>query len=254
MSERFESEAKRRSEIAERRDGALKERLEDEIKRFGHEEKAEKWRKYFKTGKGEYAENDRFIGLEMPEIAAYVKKYRDIDERQLGELLRSRYHECRSIALSILCKRFDSGDEEKRKQIFEYYLNNTAYVNNWDLVDISAPTIVGGYLFGKEVRIIERLARSDNMWERRIAVIATQAFINRGSCKEALAVAELLVNDDEDLIQKAVGWTLREVGKKCGMEAEEDFLQKHFKTMPRTMLRYAIEKFPPEKRDYYMGK
>ncbi|MDD3803736.1 MAG: DNA alkylation repair protein [bacterium] len=254
MREKFDSAVKKRDELSERRENAIKEKLEDEIKRFGHEDKAEKWRKYFKTGKGQYAENDKFIGLEMPEIVSYVNKYMEIDDRQLLELLKSRYHECRSIALSIMVKRFERADEEEKKKIFEFYLNNTKCVNNWDLVDISAPVIVGGYLFGKEGRILERLARSDNLWERRIAIISTQTFINKGICKESLEIAEILLNDSEDLIHKAVGWTLREVGKKCGIEKEEEFLQKHFRIMPRTMLRYAIEKFPPEKRDYYMAK
>ncbi|MGE3063893.1 MAG: DNA alkylation repair protein [bacterium] len=254
MREKSEGEVKKRSELLERRERASQERIEDKIKRFGHEEKAEKWRRYFKTGKGDYAENDKFIGLEMPEIQSYVRKYKEIDHRQLSELLRSKYHECRTIALSIMNKRFEEGDEEKRREIFEFYLNNTVHVNNWDLVDISASTIVGSYLIDKEIRILERLAHSENMWERRISIIATQAFINKGSCKETFEISEILLSDKEDLVQKAVGWMLRGVGKKCGTEKEEEFLKKHFSVMPRMMLRYAIEKFPPEKREYYMGK
>jgi 3-methyladenine DNA glycosylase AlkD len=158
------------------------------------------------------------------------------------------------VALTILTKQFEKGDEKKRKEIYSLYLKNTKNINNWDLVDLSCYKIVGPYLADRDKSILSKLARSKSLWERRIAMISTFHYIRQKKSKEALEIAEILVNDKEDLIHKAVGWMLREVGKRCGQEIEEKFLKKYYKTMPRTMLRYSIERFSVEKRKFYMNK
>jgi len=209
--------------------------------------------KYFKTGPGECAEGDKFLGITVPKIRAAVKKHwREITVAQSAELLRSEYHEERMAALLILAEKFETGDELSRKNIFDLYLANAKFVNNWDLVDLSAPKIAGVYLEDKDKSILLKLAGSKNLWERRIAMLATFRFIKNGDAVMALKIAEMLINDKEDLIHKAVGWMLREVGKHCGQGAEEEFLDKHCKTMPRTALRYAIERFDEKKRQYYL--
>lgn len=170
----------------------------------------------------------------------------------LQKLLNSKIHEERLLSLIILVSQYQKATDFGKKAIYDFYIANTKRVNNWDLVDLSAGDIVGGYLEGRNKHILVRLARSGNLWERRIAMIATFNYIAKGESDEALRIAEILVNDKHDLIQKAVGWMLREVGKRCSQKEEEDFLKKHYKTMPRTMLRYAIERFEPELRIKYL--
>jgi len=167
-------------------------------------------------------------------------------------LLNSKYHEFRSVGLIILTNKYAKAEDELRKEIFDFYLKNLGRINNWDLVDLSAPKIVGEYLTDKPKGILYRLARSRNLWERRVAIISTLAFIKRGELVDTLKIAEILLKDKEDLIHKAVGWALREAGKKS-LSAEEKFLQKHGRQMPRTMLRYAIERFPEVKRRSYLA-
>lgn len=208
--------------------------------------------RYFKTGKGEYAAGDIFYGLSVPQARTLASKYSDLPIKDVFMLLKSKIHEARLIALFILVHQFKKGDEKLRKEIFESYLSNTKYINNWDLVDLSAPKIVGEYLMDKPRDILEKLAKSEVLWERRIAVLSTFQFINEGESKDAFKIAKILISDQHDLIHKAVGWMLREVGKRVGTEAEKEFLKPIYKIMPRTALRYAIEHFPQEERLKYL--
>ena len=228
--------------------------LRRELTLLANPEKAEVLKRFFKTGPGQYGEGDVFLGVVVPLSRKIAKKYAELPFEGILTLLRSKIHEERLIALFILIGQFERGDEEKRKRIFHLYLEHTTFINNWDLVDLSADKIVGAYLSGKPRDILYRLAQSESLWERRISIIATFHFIKQGRYEDALAVAGLLLRDCEDLIHKAVGWMLREVGKRCSEEAEETFLRKHRPEMPRTMLRYAIERFSPEKRQLYLQK
>lgn len=214
-------------------------------------ERARALQKYFKTGKGEYGEGDIFIGLRVPELRACAKLFRGTPPEEAVTLLRSPVHEERSIALMLLVAMFEKGDALLREHIYTMYLANTEYINNWDLVDGSAPQIVGGYLADKSRKPLYTLATSKSLWERRIAILATYYFIRQRDFADTFAIAELLLGDTHDLIHKAVGWMLREVGNR-NREAEEKFLVQHYKTMPRTMLRYAIEKFPEDLRKQYL--
>ena len=231
------------------------EEIKRELRIGASKEKARELQRFFKTGPGEYAEGDKFLGAMVPQIRAAIKKYwEEISPDEAQKLLKSEFHEERMAALLILVKKFQKGDDKIKRKIFDLYLKNTKYVNNWDLVDLTAPQIVGGYLEGKDKNILFELARSKSLWERRVAMLATFFFIKNGDCRAALGIAELLLGDKEDLIHKAVGWALREIGKRCGREIEEDFLNKHYETMPRMMLRYAIEKFSGERREHYMKR
>ena len=206
---------------------------------------------YFKTGPGEYGEGDVFAGIRVPALRKLVPEFQAANARVLHALLASRIHEERLLALLIMVRRFERGDESVRERLYRFYLSHTGRINNWDLVDLSAPTIVGGWLADKDRAPLRRLARSAALWERRIAVLATFAFIRRGEFDDALAVADRLLADRSDLIHKAVGWMLREVGKR-DVAVEEAFLRPRCRTMPRTMLRYAIERFPETKRQAYL--
>ena len=209
--------------------------------------------RYFKTGPGQDGEGDVFAGLTVPQVRMIAKKYRELPLSEAEQLLHSKLHEERQTVLMILVYQFRKGDETKRKKIYDLYLANTKYINNWDLIDLTAPAIIGGYLADKNRSILTKLAQSESLWERRIAMLATFQFIARNESDDALKVAELLVYDEHDLIHKAVGWGLREIGKRCGEEIEEKFLKKHAATMPRTMLRYAIERFDERKRKLYLS-
>ncbi len=211
--------------------------------------------KYFKTGKGEYGEGDVFLGLTVPHQRTVAKKNKDLMHREVLELLQNNIHEYRLTALLILVGKFEKGSDEERKQIVDLYLHNTKYINNWDLVDLSAPKILGEYLLHQKSKrkLIYTLAKSNNLWERRIAVLATFVFLKQKDFLDSFAIAEILLHDKEDLIHKAVGWCLREIGN-VDLRAEEEFLKKHATMMPRTMLRYAVEKFSSEKRYWYMQR
>ncbi len=229
------------------------EKLRKELRQLADPQKAEVLQRYFKTGKGEYAEGDKFLGITMPDQRRLVKKYwKDFSTRAAAVLLKSMYHEERMSALLILIAKFQKANGKEKNEIFDLYLANTKFINNWDLVDISAPHIVGTYLEGKDKAILFKLAKSKSLWERRIAMLSTFCFIRNGDCRIALEIAEVLLGDKEDLIHKAVGWMLREIGKNCGREVEEEFLKKHYKIMPRVTLRYAIEHFDEQKRKYYL--
>jgi len=233
---------------------ALQE-IKKELKALSNPEKAEILARFFKTGKGEYGEGDRFMGITVPDQRKVAKKYSYLDLIQIEKLLKSGIHEHRLTALLILVHKFQKGSESERASIYKFYLKNTQYISNWDLVDLTAPKIAGGYLWEKpqERKVLYELSRSKDLWEKRIAVLATFFFIKQNSFDDALKIARILLYDKHDLIHKAVGWMLREIGK-INQPIEEDFLRKHYKTMPRTMLRYAIERFSEKKRMFYLGK
>ena len=210
--------------------------------------------RFFKTGKGEYGEGDKFLGIRVPVIRKEVKAFRELPLGQVSTLLKSQYHEVRLFALLAMVERFKEGSEQDQQDIYKIYFDHMGYINNWDLIDSSAPCIVGGYLSNKERSILYQLACSDSLWHRRIAIMATFYFIKDNDFGDALKIAKLLLNDREDLIHKAVGWMLREVGNR-NIGKEESFLKQHYQQMPRTMLRYAIEKFDqPLRRDYLEGR
>jgi 3-methyladenine DNA glycosylase AlkD len=210
--------------------------------------------RFFKTGKGEYAEGDIFVGLTVPQVRTLIKEWSHLSLSEVSELLKSSLHEERSLALLILVKQYSSAEDIDKKAIYDLYLSYTKWINNWDLVDLSAPKIVGPYLDGKGTKVLEELAHSTLLWEKRIAMLATFHYICNKRHTEAFTVAAILLHDKHDLIHKAVGWMLREVGKRCGEEIEEEFLKKYYKQMPCTMLRYAIERFPEKKRQFYLAK
>ena len=224
--------------------------VESELLALADPKRVSGYQRFFKTGKGEYGEGDVFIGVTVPNQRKVAKKCRDISLSDAEKLLKSKVHEHRLTALFILIDKFKKGEKEK---VYSLYLNNAKKVNNWDLVDSSAPYIVGKYLLDKDRKVLYSLAKSDNLWERRIAMLSCFAFIRNNDFSDALNIAEILVDDKHDLMHKAVGWMLREIGK-LDMSVEEKFLKKYCRTMPRTMLRYAIEKFPEAKRKFYMGR
>ncbi len=229
----------------------MNENIQTELKRLGNKEYAARLRKYFKTGKGEYGEGDRFLGIQVPVLRKIAKKYRKISIGEVSELIKSQFHEERLFSLLVLVNLFKRANDKDKKKIYTVYLSNTKFINNWDLVDASAGHIVGAYLLTRDKKPIYVLARSKNVWERRISIMSTSYFINYNRFVDTLNIAEMLLGDEEDLIHKAVGWMLREIGKR-DFELEERFLGKYYKSMPRTMLRYAIEKFPEEKRKSYL--
>ena len=208
--------------------------------------------RFFKTGPGEYAEGDVFIGVKVPLLRQVCRECRDAAIPDLVPLLGSAVHEERLLALLLLVEAFKRGTEEKKREIYRLYLANTKFINNWDLVDSSAPHIVGGWLFTRSRSPLRRLARSSSLWERRIGIIATQFFIRSGDFEETFRIADLLLADRHDLIHKAVGWMLREVGNRSP-KAERAWLESRYPRMPRTMLRYAIEKFPEAERRRYLA-
>lgn len=221
------------------------------LKSLSNSGQAEISRRFFKTGPGEYGEGDVFVGIKVPVLRKLAQEFADLALQETRTLLISRIHEERLLALLILVRMFDRGDDFIRREIYDLYLKNTAYVNNWDLVDLSAPSIVGTYLADKSRAPLYRLAKSKNLWERRIAIISTFHFIKKGEFAETLKIAEILLFDRHDLIHKAVGWMLREIGKRHP-QTEEKFLNRYYQKMPRTMLRYAIEKFPQMQRQRYL--
>jgi len=225
--------------------------IEKRLRAMADPERAKILQGFFKTGPGQYAEGDVFLGLYVPQVRRLAAEYRALPLPEAVLLLRSPLHEARLLALLLLIRAYDGGDEPLRERIFDLYLRHTRFINNWDLVDASAEHIVGRHLRDRSRDPIRLLATSDLLWDRRIAVLATFHYIKRGEFGETLAVARQLLGDREDLIHKAVGWMLREVGKRDGA-AEEAFLRRHSKTMPRTMLRYAIERFPEERRQAYL--
>lgn len=240
---------------------SLLAQLKSELKKLVDPKQAEILQRFFKTGKGEYGEGDIFLGIKVPVQRDIAKKYKGFKLADLQKLLNSKIHEERLIALFILIYQYKKIEDstsslqshELRQRFFNFYLKNTKNINSWDLVDLSAPSIVGNYLLDKPRNILYRLVKSKNFWERRIAVLACFVFIRNNDFKDILKISEMLLKDDHNLIHKAVGWMLREIGKR-DQKIEEEFLEKHVKQMPRTMLRYAIEKFPETKRKSYLTK
>jgi 3-methyladenine DNA glycosylase AlkD len=208
--------------------------------------------RFFKTGKGESGEGLKFLGLNAAAVRGLAREYRALPLEEVAVTLASEWHEERAVALLIMALQLPKAAAQAQKRIYELYLANTRHVNSWALVDCSAPPIVGAYLFGKSTRPLDRLAKSKVLWERRIAIVSTQHFIRKGSFDDTLRIAKLLLKDKEDLIHKAAGWMLREVGDR-DLEREERFLRDYYQAMPRTMLRYAIEKFPDKKRKAYLA-
>lgn len=229
------------------------EQLQNVLQSLGSPEKAAFLSRYFKTGKGQYGEGDLFLGITMPEIRATVSKYSNLSINDWEQLLHSPFHEFRMAALIGLMKRFQKSkkDEATQLSIFEMYLNNLDYINNWDLVDVSCRDIVGAYLFLKDRSILYQLAQQPHLWAQRVAIISTSYFIARNQFSDTIRISEMLLSHKHDLIHKAVGWMLREIGKRDKLVLEE-FLDSYVKQMPRTALRYAIEHFPESKRKYYL--
>ena len=226
-------------------------KLREKIKRVSNKKHAEAMLWFFKTGKGEYGEGDIFAGIKVPVQRKIAKEFLNLSFTELKELLKSKVHEERLIALLILVEKYEKVEEKEKNKIFRFYIDNRKGINNWDLVDLSAPKIIGHYLLNKDKKLLYDFAKSENLWDRRIAILATYSFIKSGNFDDALRISDLLLNDKHDLIHKAVGWMLREVGKN-NLAVEEIFLQPRYNKMPRTMLRYAIEKFPETKRKKYL--
>lgn len=205
--------------------------------------------RFFKTGKGEYGEGDIFLGIVVPIQRAIAKKYKDVSLKEIQKLLDSKIHEYRLTGLLVLVEKY----KEDKELVYNFYIKNFRNINNWDLVDLTAPKIMGDFLKDKKKDILYSLAISDDLWERRISIIVTFAFIKDNDFKDALKISKILLNDKHDLIHKAVGWMLREVGKR-NKDFEKEFLDKYYRIMPRTMLRYSIEKFDPKEKEFYMKK
>lgn len=243
-------------------------KLRNDLKLLENPKKAQILQRFFKTGPGQYGEGDIFFGITVPQSRLIAQKYKNLSFLDIKELLKSKIHEERLIALLILVHNFQEAEEKNRQKIYNFYLESTKYINNWDLVDLSADKIVGEYLFrhtelvstskktlkqvqGDNMGVLKKLSVSPNFWERRIAIIATFQFIKNNQFEPTLQIAKILLNDKHDLIHKAVGWMLREVGKR-NQKAEEEFLRNHYSQMPRTALRYAIERFDQNSRLKYL--
>lgn len=227
--------------------------LKKELEKEADPKKAKSYAMFFKTGKGEYGEGDKFLGITVPIQRKTARKYKDLPLKDAVKLLTSSFHEYRLTALFILIYHFEKADGVVRKEIADIYLKNTKYINNWDLVDSSAPQILGAYLLDKDRSVLYKLAKSKDLWEKRIAMLSTYAFIKNKDFKDALKISSILLKDRHDLIHKAVGWMLREVGNR-DQKAEIVFLEKHHEKMPKVMLRYAIEKFPKNLKDEFIKK
>jgi len=226
----------------------------DELKLLANSMQAKNLQRFLKTGKGEYGEGDVSLGIKVPQIRSIVRKYwKETNLKVAEELLHSKYHEMRMCALLILVERYKKIASEREK-IFRIYIASAKYINNWDLVDLTAPQIVGGYLADKPKTILYQFAKSKNLWERRIAILTTFNYIYQGESQETIKIARILLHDPHDLIHKAVGWMLREVGKRVDEKILTNFLDKRYKEMPRTMLRYPIEKLSKTKRKHYLSK
>lgn len=219
-------------------------------------EKAAFFPKFFKTGPGQYGEGDKFLGITVSNQRLVAKQFKDLSLADVQALLKSEWHEERLTALLILVKQFQKADTQTQKNIYEFYLKNTQYINNWDLVDTSARDIIGGYIFyhPELLNTLDDLAHSTILWERRIAMLASYYFLMKGDPDVTVKLAKILLHDSEDLMHKAVGWMLREMGKRCEKQLLVDFLDMHAHEMPRTTLRYAVEHFDANTRHMYMEK
>jgi len=228
------------------------QQIQKRLRQFATREKAKVLKRFFKTGPGEYGEGDHFLGVVVPDIRRVAEEFQNAPLDEITALLASSVHEERLLALLMLVQAYARGDYSLQRKIFRLYLKNTKFINNWDLVDLSAPNIVGAYLLDKSRKPLYTFAKSKNLWKKRIAILATFQFIKQKDFDDALRISKILLMDDHDLLHKAVGWMLREVGKRS-LSVEEKFLSRHYKKMPRTMLRYAIERFPEGKRLKYLS-
>ncbi len=229
--------------------------VREDLQALGTLERAEASAWFFKTGPGQYGEGDKFYGVKVPETRLIVKRHAPLALAEVEKLLLSDWHEERLAACLLLVNLYKKGDAAKRQEVYEFYLNHSHYVNNWDLVDTSAEYIVGQHVANTDFMTLKKLAHSRLIWDRRIAMLACFHFIKQGEAEPALTIAEILLDDEHDLIRKAVGWMLREVGKRVDERIEQDWLLEsdRYKTMPRTTLRYAIEHFSPELRKHYLA-
>jgi len=230
---------------------SMLQELDKELEKYADGEKSEHYQRFFKTGKGQYGEGDIFLGLIVPETRKLANKFKDLEMKDIEQLIISPIHEKRLISLLILIEKFKKADEQEKQKIFDFYIKNAKKVNNWDLVDLSAPNISGNFLLDKDRSILYELAKSENLWEKRISIISTFSFIRNNELQDTIKISEMLLEDKHDLIHKAVGWMLREIGKR-NEEVLVEFLSKHYKNMPRTMLRYSIEKFDEQRRQAYL--
>ena len=229
--------------------------IKQDMQKLANPEKAKIYLRFFKTGKGHYGEGDQFLGLSMPQQRILAKKYVNLSLGEIQVLISSPIHEHRMTALIILTYKYEKADEDTKKEIYELYIKNYNCINNWDLVDVTAPRIVGEYLLDRKSkrRILYEFALSDHLWKKRIAIISTFTFIRNNEFQDTINISEILLEDKHDLIHKAVGWMLREMGK-IDEKPLLNFLDKHYKIMPRTMLRYSLEKLSEEQRKHYMKK
>ncbi|MDM5271613.1 DNA alkylation repair protein [Sulfurovum sp. zt1-1] len=229
--------------------------MEQQIKEYllslADKKTAAQTKKFFKTAKGEYSYGDKFLGIKMEKLRETAKRFSVVEPEVAEKLLQSEFHEIRMFSLILLTNLYKRGDKTTKDKIFDIYLKNTSYINNWDLVDVSAHHIVGTHLFEKDTTVLHKLSKSENMWERRISIVSTLYFIKNNRFGETLSISEILIEDEEDLIHKATGWMLREVGK-MDIQAERKFLLKHYNKMPRTMLRYAIERLDENERQGFL--
>lgn len=225
--------------------------IRKKIRKLANKKRAKLLQGFFKTGPGEYGEGDVFLGIQVPVLRKLAKEFRSCTPAAAVQLLKSSVHEERLLALFLLAGAYARGEEADKKKIYGVYMKNVPFINNWDLVDLSAPQIPGDYLVKRSRKPLYASAKSKNLWKRRIAIIATAAFIRKNDFSDTLRISRILLSDEHDLIHKAVGWMLREVGKR-NLPAEEMFLKRHYRRMPRTMLRYAIERFPEAKRKRYL--
>lgn len=229
-------------------------RIKATLKELADPLQAANLQRFFKTGPGQYGEGDRFLGIKVPVLRQIAKSHPDLRLNEAAKLLTTKIHEQRLVALLILTYQYPKSERERQEAIYRFYLDHAQWINNWDLVDLSAPKIVGAHLIQTDKKPLYRLARSQSLWERRIAMVATLYFIYHGHFEDTLTLSTLMLRDDHDLIHKAVGWMLREVGKR-DLQVLENFLADKYHDMPRTMLRYAIERFPEVRRqDYLKGR
>ena len=224
----------------------------EEIRALANKEIAQHSLRFFKTDKGEYGHGDLFLGVRAPKIRLIAKKHIDISITDMQTLIRSKYHEERFLGLIILVNKYaKTKDKKNRNQLYKIYVSSFKYINNWNLVDVTCPHVTGKHLIDKDRTILYKWAKSEDLWTKRIAMVSTFSFIRKNDLEDTFKIAEILLHDEHDLIHKAVGWMLREAGKR-DIKKEETFLKKYYKTMPRTMLRYSIEKFPESKRQKYL--
>ncbi|MEP7103967.1 MAG: DNA alkylation repair protein [Candidatus Dojkabacteria bacterium] len=232
----------------------IAEQIKSDLQKIANPEKSKNLSRFFKTGKGEYGEGDQFLGITVPDQRIIAKKYfKEATLEDVDILLKSPIHEHRLTSLFILCYKYTKSTEEYRKKIFDFYLDHLEFVNNWDMVDLSAERIIGEYLLDKDRSLIYKLAKSDHLWTQRVSILTTFQFIKNNDFADALKISEYFLTSKHDLIQKASGWMLKEIGKR-DVKPLIEFLDNHYKEMPRTMLRYCIEKLSDTQRKHYLGK